>query len=260
VILQGRLQRHDIWRSRLEFPAFHSDKIIHLLIQSIRFYLSAQCYFCKGLQLVYLQYNIFPTAGGSTYTPETKRANARARARVRKGGGRRDKEKLACMDTNRAFLTAVRKIYSLFRFRACLQHIGRNIRRYRRPWSFINRLIGRRPLSNAVRASKSNSNNRCGFTNAKIAARRTNRETLYGGISNTSAARVPGFSVRTVAIDRSNGPTCIRTLSTGIVVSRFTRSIWKRKIKLFYWHEIMEGCIRLLSRVTVATLSSIVEL
>jgi len=87
VILQGRLQRHDIWRSRLEFPAFHSDKIIHLLIQSIRFYLSAQCYFCKGLQLVYLQYNIFPAAGGSTYTPETKRANARARERERGEGG-----------------------------------------------------------------------------------------------------------------------------------------------------------------------------
>jgi len=101
----------------------------------------------------------------------------------------------------------------LFRFRACLQHTGRNIRQDRRPWSSVNRLIGRRPLCNNIRASNnnSNSNSRCDFTNAKIAARRTNRETLFGGTSSTSAARVPDFSVRIVVIARSNGPTCILT-------------------------------------------------
>lgn len=130
------------------------------------------------------------------------------------------------------------KIYTFVSFLTCLQHIGMSTRRYARLQPSISHLTGRRHhlSSSSISNNNNNDNNNSNSFRSRAmfvrtAAKSTSRGMLCGGTSSTSAAKVLDFSVRIAVIGRNNAPTCTRTSSISIQVSRFMRLISRRRIE-----------------------------
>lgn len=155
--------------------------------------------------------------------------------RVRTGGKERKRSRNpACFGRSREseiarYAFTAHKSHTFVSFRICLQRTGANIRCFKRTLPCTNRSTSASRSRSCCNSNNHRSNRR--IVTSASAERATNNGMLCGGTSSTNAARIPGFSAPTAKIERSNAPTCTRTSSTCMSVSRFTRSTSSQKNK-----------------------------